>query len=151
MASGKTFPESKRTLGALLRAPWRVLAERVYGELAQSGFPEIRPAHGVVFRYIEPEGSRVVDLAEAAEITKQSMAYLVQTLEKHGYVTVEPDPADGRAKRVRLTARGEEVQQMALRLTRKVEREWGRLIGNDEMATLRALLEHLYDALAQRG
>lgn len=149
MTSGKTFPESNRTLGALLRAPWRVLANKVYSELARSGFPEIRPAHGVVFRFIRPEGSRVVDLAEAAEMTKQSMAYLVQTLEQHDYVVVQPDPDDGRAKRVKLTARGEKVQRAALQLTKKVEQEWGELIGRDEMTTLRALLERLYDGIQQ--
>jgi DNA-binding MarR family transcriptional regulator len=32
------------------------------------------------------------------------MAELVAHLEEHGYVVGEPDPADGRAKRVRLRA-----------------------------------------------
>lgn len=147
MTSNQSFPESHRTFGALLRAPWRVLAERVYGQLAGLGFPEIRPAQGVVFRHIQPVGSRIVDLAEAADMTKQSMAYLVGSLEQHGYVTIAPDPQDGRAKRVKLTARGEKVQRAALRLSRQVEREWAALIGQDEMTTLRRLLERLYDAL----
>lgn len=143
-----TFPDRKRTLGALLRAPWGELSERVYDELARSGFPEIRPAHGVVFRYIAPEGSRVVELAEAAGMAKQSMAYLVRSLERHGYVSIRPDPEDGRARRVVLTQRGEQVQRSALRLTRRIEKEWAQLIGEEEMARLRELLESLYDALA---
>jgi DNA-binding MarR family transcriptional regulator len=145
-----TFPDRNRTLGALLRAPWEVLSERVYDELARSGFPEIRPAHGAVFRFIAPEGSRVVELAEAAGMAKQSMTYLVRTLEQHGYVAIRPDPEDGRARLVRLTRRGEQVQHSALRLTRRIEKEWAKLIGEEEMARLRELLESLYDALRRQ-
>ncbi|MEW6647652.1 MAG: MarR family winged helix-turn-helix transcriptional regulator [Pseudomonadota bacterium] len=142
-----TLPEIERTIGALLRVPWQVLAERVYGALAAGGYPEIRPAHGVVFRYIRAEGSRIVELAERAGMTKQSMAVLVDHLATHGYVSVEPDPSDGRAKRVRLTRSGKEVQRAALKLSRQVEAEWAALIGAQEMASLRQLLERLYDSL----
>ena len=48
-------------------------------------------------------------LAARAQMTKQSMAQLVAHLEAHGYVERVPDPADGRAKLVRATARGREV------------------------------------------
>ena len=63
----------------------------------------IRPAKGAVFRHIAVTGSRVADLAAPARITKQSMAYLVESLAASGYVAMAPDPEDGRAKRVRLT------------------------------------------------
>lgn len=145
-----TLPEIERTIGALLRVPWQVLAERVYSALAAGGYPEIRPAHGVVFRYIHADGSRIVELAERAGMTKQSMAVLVDYLAAHGHVRVEPDPSDGRAKRVRLTRRGKEVQRTALKLSRQVEAEWAALIGEREMASLRRLLERLYDCLQEQ-
>jgi len=144
MTSESTFPENERTIGALLRTPWQVLADRVYGALAEAGYPDIRPAHGVVFRYIRPDGSRVVELAEQAGITKQSMAGLVDYLVSNGYASVEPDPSDGRAKLVRLTQKGKSVQRAALKLSRKVEAEWAMLIGEREMTSLRVLLERLY-------
>ena len=37
------------------------------------------------------------ELAERAHLTKQSMAYLVEALAQSGYVTIAPDPEDGRA------------------------------------------------------
>lgn len=149
MAAEKTFPEAQRTLGALLRAPWQVLAERVYGALAAGGYPDIRPAHGAVFRYIGADGSRIVELAARAGMTKQSMAVLVDYLAERRYLTVTPDPRDGRAKRVRLTPRGREVQRAAQKLSQQVEAEWAALIGEREMATLRQLLERLYDRLQE--
>lgn len=144
MASDNTLPEIERTMGALLRTPWQVLAERVYGALAEGGYPDIRPAHGVVFRYIRRDGSRVVELAERAGMTKQSMAVLVDYLVGRGYASVEPDPSDGRAKLVRLTQKGKRVQLAALKLSHKVEAEWAALIGEREMENLRELLERLY-------
>lgn len=149
MAIDKTYPERRRTIGALLRTPFQYLASEVYDKLSQAGHDEIRQTHSVVFRYILPEGSRITELAEKAGITKQSMAALVEHLLTHGYVRIEPDPNDGRAKRVLLTARGEAVQREAERLSREVELRWAAALGESEMATLRSLLDRLYKHLEE--
>ncbi|WP_280511628.1 MarR family winged helix-turn-helix transcriptional regulator, partial [Nocardia farcinica] len=54
----------------------------------------LRPAHFAVFRYLDPEGSRITALAEAAGMTQQSMGELVTHLEACGYVERRVDPAD---------------------------------------------------------
>lgn len=141
-------PEARRTLGALLRAPYRRLQRRLYAGLAESGFREIRAAHSAVFRHLAPEGSRLIDLAERAEITKQSMAYLVGYLAEHGYVTLRPDPDDGRAKRVVPTAKGRRFVAAAVGESERIEREVAARIGADAVRELRRLLESLDDALA---
>jgi DNA-binding MarR family transcriptional regulator len=142
--SEKNITEENRTLGSLLRRPYQILQERVYGELAATGFPEIRPAHSSVFRHILPSGSRVTDLAEAAQMTKQSMAYLVESLKASGYVEIAPDPTDGRAKIARLTEKGRAAQQAALAISRKVEEGLGT---REEILQLRTLLARLNDRL----
>lgn len=149
MTRKKSYPEQHRTIGALLRTPYQHLAREVYDELGRCGHSEVRQAHSVVFRYILPEGSRITDLAEQAGMTKQSMASLVEHLRKHGYLRIDPDPADGRAKRVVLTERGRAVQQEAMRLSRKVEQRWAAFLGAEDMGSLRALLERLYDYLEE--
>lgn len=128
------------SLGASLRRPYRLLQERVYAELAASGFPEIRPAHSAVFRHILPEGSRLTVLAEQAGMTKQSMAYLVEHLVEHGHVTIGPDPDDGRARRVRLTNRGERFVQAALSASQRVEELLSAELGAKAMRELRRIL-----------
>ena len=148
MADSKApFPDRLRTVGSLLRAPYRHLQDVVYAALAADGHDAVRPAHSAVFRHIRPDGSRVTELAEQAGMTKQSMAALVDHLEKHGYVRSEPDPTDGRAKRVVLTEGGEIVQREAARLSAQVEAEWAAALGGDDMATLRRLLERLVERL----
>lgn len=143
-----SIPDQARTLGSLLRAPYRKLANRLYGELAERGFPEIRPAHSAVFRHIEPQGSRMTDLAEQAELTKQSMAYLVGYLQENGYVTLEPDPTDGRAKRVLLTKRGHACVDALLEASIQAEKDVSRLIGSEEVGELRRLLAELDGAMS---
>jgi DNA-binding MarR family transcriptional regulator len=143
----KNVTEERRTLGALLRLPYEALARRVYGALAESGFPDIRPAHGVVFRFILPGGSRASDMAERAHMTKQSMAYLVDYLAERGYVTFVPDPSDGRAKLVRLTDRGEAALERLLAISRDTEAEVARLLGEGDLTHLRGLLARLHQLL----
>ena len=147
MALSASFPDQARTLGALLRAPYRKLADRLYADLAAHGFPEIRPAHGAVFRHIAPEGSRLTELAEQAELTKQSMAYLIGYLEEHGYVSLHPDPNDGRAKLARLTRRGQSFVAALLRASTAAENALAARLGATRLKQLRDLLEQADAAL----
>lgn len=145
----KTISIAADTLGSLLRRPYERLQARVYAELAERGFPDVRPAHSSVFRIILPKGSRVSDLAELAQMTKQSMAYLTSDLEKLGYVTIEPDPDDGRAKRVRLTERGHAVWAALVELSRRAEEDCAQVIGADRIRDLRRTLLALDNALSR--
>jgi DNA-binding MarR family transcriptional regulator len=102
-----------------------------------------------VFRYISPDGSRLTELAEYAQITKQSMTYLIDYLHQHGYVEMVSDPTDRRAKLVRLTPKGNKVQQTAIQISRQVEAEWATQLGGRKMAQLRRLLEELSEVLSK--
>jgi DNA-binding MarR family transcriptional regulator len=96
------------SLGVLLREPVRRGNELLHERLAERGHPEVRVPHGNVLQFLDAEGTRVSELARRAQITKQSMAELVAHLEHHGYVVRVPDPADRRAKLVRITPAGAE-------------------------------------------
>lgn len=66
-----------------------------------------------MFARIGPDGSRVTQLAEQAQITKQTAGFLVDQLERGGYVCRVPDPADARARLVRLAPRGQAAVAVA--------------------------------------
>jgi DNA-binding MarR family transcriptional regulator len=144
-----SFSDQAATLGALLRSPYRKLAKRLYAEMAASGFPEIRQSHSVVFRHIAPEGSRLTDLAEIAGLTKQSMAYLIGHLAKHGYVKILTDSADGRAKLVQLTKRGNSFIEALLKASLRLENEIGGKIGSARLKTLREILKALDNTISE--
>ncbi len=150
MAARKNLTEEAGTLGSLLRIPYQSLSRRLYAELAKI-YPEIRPAHGAVLRHMPPGGARVTDLAERAQMTKQSMAYLVESLESAGYVCLIPDPTDGRAKLVQFTAKGEECLARAVALTAQIEAEASARMSPGQMEQVRDLLKKLGAALEDGG
>lgn len=115
--------------------------------LAARGFPDFRVAHGTIGQHITSRGSRVTELAQLAQITKPSVVYLVNDLERLGYVERVPDPDDGRAKLVRLTARGTEAQAVARELIAQIQHDWAGVVGRRNFEMLRRLLNELHDAL----
>jgi len=147
----RPYPEQVGTLGALLRGPYGKLAKLLFNSLAAKGYPEIRHAHGAFFRHILPEGSRLTDLAEMAGMTKQSMAYLVNDLESHGHVKMQPDPVDGRAKLVKLTTRGRRLVKTLLETSAEVEASMAAYVGEKDMKHLRRLLIALDEAATKLG
>jgi DNA-binding MarR family transcriptional regulator len=64
---------------------------------------KVGAAHVHITRHLDLQGSRLSDLAQAAGMTKQSMADLVDQCEAWGLVTREPDPRDARARLIRFT------------------------------------------------
>ena len=137
----------EQNLGILLREPYRIASERLHERLAEAGHPDVRAPHGNVFAFLDDGGTRVSELAQRAQVTKQSMAELVAHLERHGYVERIPDPVDRRAKLVRSTPRGAEVYAVARRFVAETEAEWTRTLGRAKMRELRRLLEELNAAL----
>ena len=138
---------AERNLGLLLREPFRLGSEQLHRRIAERGHPEVRAPHGDVFQFLDAGGTRVSELARRAQITKQSMAELVEHLERHGYVERVPDPSDRRAKLVRATPRGAEVYRLAREAVSEIEREWTSRLGARKMRELRALLEELNEVL----
>ena len=144
-------PDAHATLGALLRRPYERMSGWLYAELAESGFPEIRPAYSAVLRNLPPAGARVSELAVRAGMTKQSMAYLVDQMAAADFVEVRPDAHDRRANTVRLTARGQQVVAKAVALSAGYERHLAGLLGARKMLQLRGLLTELYTRLEGDG
>jgi DNA-binding MarR family transcriptional regulator len=130
-------------LGILLRGPFQEVVRRVSAGLADAGFDDLRPAHTAVFQHIEAGGSRLTDLAERAQITKQSMGYLIDDLEQRGYVERRPDPSDRRAALISLTDRGWEQVRASLKIIATLEEEWAGGLGQPRMQQLRELLGDL--------
>jgi DNA-binding MarR family transcriptional regulator len=112
-------------------------------ELVETGYGDIRPTHGCVFRFIREEPLRLTELATLAGMTKQSIGEVIDNLVDLGYVKRVPDPQDRRAKLLCLTERGEEAQKTGLGLFKKVEQRWAKRYGPERFAQLRELLEEI--------
>lgn len=129
------------TLIGLLRRAAHLMVEELVHRLAAVGYDDLPATYHPVFENIERAGTRLTVLAARADMTHQSMGELVRTLELRGYVERAPDPADRRARLVRLTAKGREMVRVALVEIAAIEGAWvGRLRCVDDPAGLRDAL-----------
>jgi DNA-binding MarR family transcriptional regulator len=141
--------EDGRRIGELLRIPSLAVVQHISGALARAGYDDLRPAHMPIFMYLDhpPHGTRVTELAERAQVTKQSMGELVAYLEERGYVERIADPTDRRAKLVRYTPLGWHVHEAAPRIALELEALWAERIGREKFNQLRSMLKELITAL----
>jgi len=124
-------PGDRPRLGALLRLAWQRVRERIYTGVRDDGYGDLNPAHVALFRYEGFDGRRPTQLAEAMQITKQSVNDLLRHLERHGYVECRSDPADKRARLVHLTARGRRLDAAVRTHARAAERELAEELGEE--------------------
>ena len=124
-------------LGRMLLEAHRALASALAEGLEERGLSDVRAGHAAMFLHIDRRsGTRLTELARRARISKQGMMLVVDELETRGYVRRASDPADARAKVVKLTAKG-----------RSVATECRRAVQALETRTRRALGERRYDGL----
>ena len=90
-------------------------------QLARSRFERVLPdgltlaQFGVLNNFVRLGGERSPGgLARAFQVTKGAMTNTLQRLEAKGYVSLRPNPADGRAKIVALTEAGRGGRERAL-------------------------------------
>jgi len=115
------------------------------------GHKGLRPAHNRVFVHLALTGSRVVDIAKAAGISKNAIGQIVSDLEALGYVERRADPTDGRAKRVHYTERGIRMLADAREIGAGIEVDLVALMGEDRFAELRQLLAEAMACVAAGG
>jgi DNA-binding MarR family transcriptional regulator len=137
-----TKDSQEPNLGILLFVTYRALEQRAHDAVVAAGITDITPAQARIAARIGPHGTRVSDLAEQARVTKQSAGFLVEQLEAAGYVERVPDPADGRARLVRLTPRADPVVMAANAEVKRVLAEWAEHVG---VGRLRQVHETLVD------
>jgi DNA-binding MarR family transcriptional regulator len=131
----------------LMRTGYHRVMEYVQARLEQMGFDDIRPAHMAVFQNLGPEGARIGELAERAKLTNQSVGYLVDYLEEHGYVERRPDPRNRRATLVCFTERGWEEADACARILDRLDEELTSRLGPDKLQELHGLLAEVADVL----
>lgn len=145
--NAKTLPIHVPLTGLLGLASDAMMAEFL-AQVEASEFGDIRPTHACVFRYVRDSGLRLTEIAELANMTKQSVGEVVDDLAARGYVERVPDPVDRRAKLIRLTERGEEAQAFGFRTFAEIEESWARRHGAERLAGLRETLEEIVAAEA---
>src|SRR3984957_10559292 len=87
--------EQRVDLGVSLFIPYRYTEDRVFRALQDAGFDDWTLAQCRLFQRIAPDGSRLTDLADQAQMSKQSAGAMVDQLERLGYVRRGAPPPPG--------------------------------------------------------
>ncbi len=129
-------------LATLMFVSYRAMDDRVVSAMREAGY-DVTVAQARIAQRIADEGSRLTELAERAQVTKQTASLLVAALEQQGLVERVPDPADGRARLIRFTPRGRAAALRAMEVVMDVEREWTEHLGPELAGHLREALMKL--------
>jgi DNA-binding MarR family transcriptional regulator len=103
-------------LGFLLAKATQRWNELLQERFRDAGWGAIRPSYGsILVPLFEEDALRMGELARRARLSKQTMTTMVRLIERDGLVRREPDPNDGRACRVVLTAEARRFAPVAER------------------------------------
>lgn len=147
MAAALRKPRAHATtgnLGFLLAKATTRWNELLAQGLGERGFGEVRPAYGsVLLPLFEEDGLRMGEIAARSRLSKQTLSSLVRQMERDGLVRREPDPEDGRAFIVTLTARAEELRAASEGLLRDLDARVAEHLSRRTTETVREALHRL--------
>jgi DNA-binding MarR family transcriptional regulator len=126
----------------LLGQALSVVKRRMEAEVA-SERQHLRGSHLRLLSLTPPEGLRPTELAARVGMTKQSLGEFVATMQAAGFLHVDPDPTDRRARIVRPTEKGERTKRRLLEALAEIERDWAGEVGVRNWATFRRVLTQL--------
>ncbi len=97
-------------------------------------------AQSMAMVYLTEGVDRPSDLAATLAVSKQAAQQVLKALAGKGIIEMQPDPVNGRQKRVVLTSYGRELQAVARRGLYSLETELMRRIGARHVTSLRRAL-----------
>ena len=128
-------------LGRLFAMAYRLLVDGLHERLPERGWRDVRPAFGFVLLALRGGPVSLRDLPGVLGTSKQAVSKLVEAMVAAGYVERATDPADARAKRVRLSDRGQALLADVDGIWRELEEAWADALGETRLARLRGDLE----------
>jgi DNA-binding MarR family transcriptional regulator len=130
------------TVFELLGKALEVAKKRLEAEVADEPV-RLRGSHLRLLSFTPVDGIRPSELAVRVGMTKQSLGEFIGTLQETGFLRVDPDPHDRRARIVAPTEKGIRQQKRTLAIFTDIEDEWRRQVGDAAWTTFRRVLGHL--------
>jgi DNA-binding MarR family transcriptional regulator len=133
----------------IIGAASRSMIAAMMARLLARGFDGMTPAFAGLIPLLDADGARPSTLAQRSGVTKQAMSQLIHELEGRGYVEQVSDPADTRAKIVRLTKRGVALRQACFVARKEIQELATERLGKTRLARLQQDLMRLTAALSE--
>jgi DNA-binding MarR family transcriptional regulator len=111
--------------------------------LRQRGYADVTHADTALLASLDTADTTISALARRCGITRQAASQQAAQLDRKGYLTREPDPADSRATLVRRTERGNALLADALEVVADIESEYADHLGAHRLRELKEALAEL--------
>lgn len=121
--------------------------EIVLEQMARAGFGNVRESHGYVIQHLIECERSITELAERMGVSQQAASKAVAELVALGFLELSA-AEDRRAKRVRLSAQGQQLVQHGRRVRKRIEKRLYTALGVKRYNEARSVLE---DCLTQLG
>jgi DNA-binding MarR family transcriptional regulator len=130
-------------LGVLAGQVLFSVQKELFETLARQGHPRLRPQHGAVLAYLDPEGTRATDLGQMSGVHKQVIGTLIDELETLGYVERRPDPSDRRAKLIVPTELGLDEMTRSDAILAGIEHRHAQALGEQTYADFKRAFQQV--------
>lgn len=147
MAPSREQPHDRLAVGQLLVRLLREFRDDLAAPREAAGFGDVREPHFQIFGNIRMGGIRLTELADRAQLSLAATSELVNDLAELGYLSRRPDPLDGRAKLIDLTARGRELMSAAGARVTELEQRWSTVVGDEKYHQMCHTMQRLLDEL----
>jgi len=138
---------SNLDFGILLGLAYQRFVDELNAHLDHAGFAVNKRTYGYVFRALADQPDMTTaQLAARLGITSQGAAKIVDDMVNTGYLRRAPDPADARARLLRLTDRGTAALAAARAFHQQYEADLIAHVGANAVADLRRALGALVGA-----
>lgn len=138
-------------IGGLLKKIYRTYSSSILLFLQEKGFTDLRPSFLEILLFVcETHGPSIKEIGNACGLKKQTMTSHLNELQKRGYIVRKINEYDKREQNVFLTEFGERFKISLLESLEKVEEEFVRVIGDNELDRINNTLENMFNKLSPK-
>jgi len=140
----------KANPGRLIYIIYRYVHEWASVRWKADGWENLQPDHLRLISIVGTDSVNNNELAKRARVSKQAMSKMVMQLEKFGFIDVNPDPKDSRAKVISVNNQGADFLQYFNSCGMVLVDDFAEIIGEKKTKQLIPLLSELAEGLIER-
>ena len=126
-------PDAIDHFGLRLAPTYQVFKREMLAGLHAAGFEDLTAQHLLILPHIHEDGTPTSVIVERTGLAKQAVSRSMSELERLGYVRLETDPGDRRAKIVRREARWLAMSKAARPLKQTFHARVENVLGNEAL------------------
>lgn len=134
------------SIGHEIKAIDHLMQRKMFMIASKSGLDKVTVMHGWIIGYLIMNKDRDIyqkDIESEFAISRSTVTNILKLMEKKGYITRASVASDARLKKIALTDKGIQTAVMLKKAVEENEKNFDRLLENDEKETFLRLVKKL--------